>query len=170
MLGVSGDQIEGVDQHGCKSREALRNPPRRSREIHEQAPSPDTADTPGQGSEGRSVEAPQSDQFGEARRLPVDHTSRGLGRHISRSKSGAPGGDHQIGARGGENQKFGDPVRVIGDDEGSVGGNPKGGKAPQSLGAGHVRPGSRVGGIADGDDHGGFGFQGFSTPMIEDSV
>ena len=156
MFRISSHQIEGVEQDGSEGSKPLGDTPRRPRQVHDQAPSPDAAHPPGERREGRLVEAAKPDQLGEARRFPVDHPPGGFRGDVPRAEPGPPGGDHQVRPGGGEGQKLGNPLHLIGYHQGPVHLETQSLEALPDFRAGEILPFPLMRGVAHGDDHGGF--------------
>lgn len=174
MFGVPGDEIEGVEKNRRKGPQAIGNTAQRPGQIHNQAFSPHPANAPRKRGVNRPIQAAQTDEFGEPRRLPVDDSFGGLGGHIPRPQTRAPRGDHQVCARGREDQKFTNPIRVVLDHERTIDGKAQIFEALSGLRPGLVGSAPVVNGIAHRDDHGGFGLGyhnrepgSFSTPRIQ---
>ncbi len=108
MGGVSGYQVERVRQDRRQGFEPFLDPAGGAGQVDDQAPASNSADPAGEGGEDGLFEPPKPNQFGQSGRLSIHDGPGCLGRDIPWPQAGAPGGDDQIRARGGEDQKFRD--------------------------------------------------------------
>ena len=154
MLGIAGEEIQGVGQEGKDGAEGAFGSAGAAGEVENEGVAGDAADAAAEGGVGGVVHAILTDKLGEAGDEAVADGEGGLGGYVARGEAGATRGEDQGGAAGCCAQGGGEEFDLIGDQEGV-----------QHLGAGlgeqmgdgwageiDLRAGDAA--VADGDDDG----------------
>jgi hypothetical protein len=159
MLGVAGEEIQGVGEEREDGAERAFGSARAAGEVEEEGVAggmgDDAAEASAECGVGGVVGAGLADEFGEAGDEAVADGERGFGGDVAGGEAGAAGGEDEVGAGGGFAQGGGEVVELVGEGEGFEEMRAGGGEEVGEGGAGEV--GLRAGetAVADGDDDGG---------------